>query len=105
MERHEAARVARREFSAVLDRVKAECGIERQKVAEILGVSAPLLSRMAAEEVRDRPTLAPPDDWRAQLAAGLDTLGKQAQTIAASITPRRARRSPRGPNPRKDGAE
>ena len=85
LDRHETARAARREFAALLVRLKDECGIERKKVAEMLGVTPQAVSRAAAEAVNDRPTLAPDPGWRATLAPKLDELGIRARQIAAGL--------------------
>lgn len=87
MERHAQAKAARLEFAAFLNELKEKGGIERQKVAELMGVPAPTLSRMAAEEVKDRPTFAPPPDWRATLAVKLRALGQAVVAIADGMGP------------------
>lgn len=87
MERHASAQAARQDLGRVLERLKTEFGIERQKVAELLGVPPPMLSRMSADEVRDRPTFAPPPDWRDTLAVKLDRLGKGLAEFARAGLP------------------
>ncbi len=85
MERHAAARAARLEFAAFLNRLREVAGIERQKVAELMGVPPSTVSRMAAERVKDRPTLAPPANWREMLAPALRRVGGELQDLADAL--------------------
>ncbi len=94
MERHDEARAARQEFGAFLDQVKREAGIERRFIAEMMGMPAPTLSRMAADEVRDRPTFAPPANWRVLLAPHLRALGAKLAAIADALEPAAAEQPP-----------
>ena len=85
VERHEQARVERLEFAAYLDRLKAECGIERKKVAELMAIGPDQLSKLSAAEVKRQPTLAPSPDALAALAVKLEGIAGNASSIASDL--------------------